>query len=321
MRCVTLHAWLLLALAQASGSRAEACSPADGYSLAAMVPADGAGGVPLNAYVRLTYWGDPAGVPTTGFEDVILQPVGGMAVPLTVGTTSLPGAWTITVRPIDPLLPMTTYQVLSAYKATCVTYSDCTAPGRELVGTFTTGNASDVTPPTFAGIEGVTTRVEICESSACCGPFRGIAFTFSWTEASDDTGVVGYRLHKDGVPIADNGARGGMLICSGEDHFVSGGAVFRGSGTYAVHAFDVAGNEDSNAATLALKLDCADTIQADGGTDAAGDGSGGTGSQSKGCAVGRPATAGLAGSCLLVALLAGARRGRRRPAGAGHRRR
>ncbi|HEY3359411.1 MAG TPA: Ig-like domain-containing protein [Polyangia bacterium] len=266
---------LMVVLVQSGPQLAQACSPLFGYARDKVTPADGAVGVPTNAQVRLGY-GGAAFLGFSAYEDVVIQPAGGGPIAATVVTTGIPASWTVTLRPAAALLPLTTYQVLAAVKAPCGPYdTDCKPAQRELVATFTTGAAPDVTPPAFAGIANVTTQPEVCESDGCCGPFRAIHFTFEWGDATDDTGVVGYRIYKDDALVADTGARHGVFVCSGEDTFTPGYLFFAGAGSYRARAFDIAGNEDANRVAVDVRLDCSSESGTPGGCAGARPPSGG----------------------------------------------
>jgi hypothetical protein len=101
-----------------------------------IAPRDGEIDVPRNAVVMLRWQGAPA----PDLDDaVLLQTQGGATVPVEV----VPVRWmnphvhAVRLRPVAPLAPATIYTVRRA---------DGARPGPAL-GTFTTGDAVDLTPP------------------------------------------------------------------------------------------------------------------------------------------------------------------------------
>jgi hypothetical protein len=78
-------------------------------------------------------------------------------------------------------------------------------------------DSSDQTPPTAPG--------------ALTATSRGASVTLSWQAATDDTGVVGYRIYKDGE----------LLSKSAATRFTDDDAPVGKSFDYAVRAFDAAG--------------------------------------------------------------------------------
>jgi fibronectin type 3 domain-containing protein len=72
---------------------------------------------------------------------------------------------------------------------------------------------------------------------------KGPKVKLAWNPSSDDVGVTGYRVFRDGAAIATTG------LTSYVDTNVKRATVYR----YAVSAFDAVGNESAPSAPVSVK--------------------------------------------------------------------
>jgi hypothetical protein len=245
---------------------AQACSPLPEHMPGGMTPDDGETNVPTNTWVWLGYGGWSAdGASYAAETDVVLRPVGGDPLAVTVSREGEQSSRRfVIVQPDAELLPQTAYEVQTRFKPDC--YFDCVQETSSTVATFTTGAGPVLTPPTFGGVTGFSTRVDICPDDACCGPYKAVRLDLQWDTAA---GAAAYRIYRDGTFVNAGGLYAGGLNC-GNFPFDAFGAFPAASGSYTVHAVSLAGIEDINSAAVQVTLDCAAVIDAmnDGGIDA-----------------------------------------------------
>ncbi|MBI5479030.1 MAG: hypothetical protein HY906_09250 [Deltaproteobacteria bacterium] len=288
---------------------ARACGPMPEHSPGGIRPSDSETNVPTNTRLWLRYGGyDALGTSYAAETDVVLRPVGGDPLAVTVTRDGEQSSQRlIIVQPDAELLPQTAYEVQTRFKPDC--YFDCVQDTYGTVATFTTGGGADLSPPDFAGLSGFSTRPEICTSDSCCGPYKAVRLSLSWTY---DPVVATYRIYRDGTFVNPGGLTSGALDCGNFP-----GAAFATfhatSGSYTMHAVSLAGIEDTNTTAVQVTLDCQSVYdaladagvdgshRADGSADggAAGDASGG------GCVAATAAA--RVGPALLILLLVGAR--------------
>jgi len=273
----------------------QACSYSDSIGRE-VFPASGAMGLPTNTEVRVAYYN---GYGLSG-SSVVVRPVGGPPIALDIVQGSWPvedhgfavrSAFTVLAKPIVPLLPNTTYEILDRVIAGCGLRmgdaGECMQSDAAVVSTFVTGPARDDAAPVFAGGNGATTgSIGVCDSSACCGPYAALRVTLSWDPSSDDLSAdfIRYNLYR--AAEGDGGIGGialryvpgpqlsGALLCSGGPligYGIRGMGTILTPGRYAVRAVDAAGHEDQNAAVIEVRGTCAGPDNDGGFTDAARD--------------------------------------------------
>jgi MYXO-CTERM domain-containing protein len=174
---LTLVAW-----AGAPAARADQCGKPD---LVDMVPPDGATGVPLNATLGAHY---TAAAEYLG-EDVVLErlPAGPNDV--------LPAAW----DPTEQLLSVTPAAPLDAGAQYMIHWPalrglNAAAPGVGGDAKFTAGSTTDVAPPTFAGVVGVSWDLERVTDDCLDDLVERFVFDVQLGAASDDGGTSGLTL-------------------------------------------------------------------------------------------------------------------------------
>jgi hypothetical protein len=138
--------------------------------------------------------------------------------------------------PERELAPSTEYVIVGP--------TGCTGAPREYAR-FTTTDGPDTTPPTTPGAVVSTCRREVCESSACCGPYTAVYVYSAWEPSTDDHGVVLYasaaglsRSAGSTTAVVTSGSVmfGGLILGTGI------GFVTPGSAPTSVVAIDIAGN-------------------------------------------------------------------------------
>jgi hypothetical protein len=259
---------------------ADACSPLPPVGGRAIVPRDGASGVPLNARIVVMYpLSNPqlAATPTDGpapkLTDVLVRPRGGAPIEATVELTGARAFdAVVVVRPSANLQPRTAYEVLDRVKAPCYASGSC-VEAFSVRATFETGDAADTTPPTFAGVTGIASgSLDVCDSSACCGPYRAVPVTLTLDTAQDAGGPLFYEISENGAPVLrffGGGTLIGAVSCNGRASPFASFVTHTGA-TLSVHAVDLAGNIDANTATVTVTAACP-TSTTDAGVDAATD--------------------------------------------------
>jgi chitodextrinase len=127
-------------------------------------------------------------------------------------------------------------------------------------------NANDLSRD-IGAIEFISSAVDAESPTAPAGleaaAISAVQVDLSWFAATDNTGVAGYRIYRDGEQIGT----------ATDTAFSDTGCQSATSYTYTVKAFDAAGNlgPASNEATVA-------TARQTSGTDTGGDGGGSSGS-------------------------------------------
>ncbi|HEY8924140.1 MAG TPA: hypothetical protein VIU64_07140, partial [Polyangia bacterium] len=260
--------------------------------------------MPLNTAFVLTYNGSFT-LSTSGIQ---LRPQGG--APVALEPVSLVGGSSLVVRPQAPLSPQTVYEVLDSYTVPCQA-TECNGGSPHVVATFTTGDASDLTPPTFGGLASITITPAMVPPLGCISATDYYTFTLRWAPAADPGGAdVRYHVYAGSERLASflsATSIQGSMAC------LVSAATWLPSSSWAkpltVRAVDLAGNEDQN--QIAMSVDrpsCprpndtgvggAGGSQADAGTipDAGGGGTRGGGTAGAPDAGATAGTAGMAGA-------------------------
>ncbi len=95
--------------------------------------------------------------------------------------------------PTQPLAPDTDYALVGPERDT--SDYDCTPLAEIELLTFHTGTNADTTAPSAPGtVEDESCRRDVCDSSACCGPYDVIEHQSTWGVATDDGGEVAYAV-------------------------------------------------------------------------------------------------------------------------------
>ncbi len=96
--------------------------------------------------------------------------------------------------PIAPLAPDTDHRLVAS-PVTDDTFDCVPAEEVELLA-FHTGSGPDDAPPSRPGdVVGESCFRDVCDSSACCGPYDTVVHSSTWTPASDDAGEVAYVVN------------------------------------------------------------------------------------------------------------------------------
>ncbi len=201
-----LSAALLFVVTCTSAKTALACAAVQIQPSRFVWPLSGARDVPRNARLYVAYTFDPSGAkaPTNSPS---LRQVGGDVVAVTVATEPggvQPYGERHYLRPQAPLLANTTYELIDDWA-----FGGCSAPDAgvcvpapvQLFSTFTTGDGIDEVPPVFTSqkVESQSSR-DICNVSACCGPYDVAITTLTWSAPSDQSAVA-YRVYSQGKVI------------------------------------------------------------------------------------------------------------------------
>jgi len=170
-----------VAVTAAPAARAAQCGKPD---LVDMVPPDGATGVPLNAALGAHY---AASAEYLGEAVVLVHP--------DMSTESLGANWDpteqfLSVTPGAPLEPGGSYTIMWP----ALRGLNAAAPGVGGMATFTAGTTDDVSPPTFAGVQGVTWDLERASDDCVDGLVERFLFDIDLGVASDDGGTSGLTL-------------------------------------------------------------------------------------------------------------------------------
>ncbi|MCE9573129.1 MAG: hypothetical protein K8W52_08225 [Deltaproteobacteria bacterium] len=271
-------------------------------------PGLGGGDIPINTAVLFSYPGTAAAL---AHPDLTLFTEAGAVVDstLTELPTPGPGRHVFLLVPKQPLAPLTKYRIGDAVNW------DCTAEPCEATlvpkWVFTTGTATDTTPPLPPIPSVASTVADTCADGSCCGPFHA-QLTYLANPAS---GAVRYDLYDNGVLIETDAPLAISTVCAqaGDVTYHSlRDTVPLAVGTHhlTMRAYDMANNETIGTQVLDLALACpappapdAGVPGPDAGAPADGDGGGC-------CAAGGSAR----GSLTAFALLLVVRRRRRHPA-------
>lgn len=272
---------------------ARACSPAaPGLTYRVLFPPAGSTAVPLNPRLLVRYGTGgnfqlvrDAGVSTL-MDGLELRHESGTPVPIQK-TTLVSSAYrlqrdqAVVIQPLQPLQPETVYQVWDRLAQIPCGRSDqaaCAFGEPQLVASFTTGTASDITPPQFAGVTSLEPGVVVdCRDSGCCGPYLLRILSAKWTAADDAVsgGSVLYNLYAEGSSAPLAALIGGTQLSLA---YYCSRALGPGDisslpielGRYVVRAVDWAGNEDSNTAVFEVTGSCASAPVGDGAASDSG---------------------------------------------------
>ena len=274
----------LVAVTGIARGQDDCSSPAHGIRSRALYPPDGSVGVPLNAMVTVRYLRSSSYPPDDELRaNLVLQPKNGQPVELVRDVFPAGGsAYTETavrLKPVQPLLPGTSYEVLDRYTIPCGPVDPCQLGAHAVFASFTTGTASDVSAPQFAGAVSLAVRPFFQ-----CPGYSNRPFALGWDKATDDLAgqVLAYNIYRDGetLPLASYLTATSATLAVSCD--VVSGQVFPNfiratfsrnytgrneSGSYYVRAVDWAGNQDTNQATLRIVDPCLAAPWADGGAN------------------------------------------------------
>lgn len=93
--------------------------------------------------------------------------------------------------PTEALAPDTDYVLVGPRRDT--SDYDCQPLAEVELLAFHTGSAADTTPPSAPGlVEDVECFRDVCDSSACCGPYDVVAHRSVWSAATDDGAETAY---------------------------------------------------------------------------------------------------------------------------------
>jgi MYXO-CTERM domain-containing protein len=239
----------------------EACSYAEGITLRTVMPDDGATGVPINTRVVVLYERAFGMLPLT----VVLRAPDGAEVTATAERVALDFLEVQVVTPAAPLVADTRYQVIDrlALDTTCY-FEECVGEP-QVIATFTTGGASDATPPMVAAAR-VTTEYFLIEETSCGGG-ASVRHRTELDGVSDDfAGVLYHYYDAAGTRVA-----GPLpLVTVGHDCDAPASDSFDlplATDTYTVRAVDLAGNEEPTGHRLTGQP-CSDFADDSGGCSA-----------------------------------------------------
>ncbi len=252
-----------------SASPADACSPAGPFLYRVVQPADGSLEIPTNAEVRVLYGGTCAHHVTQAALVPGLQTVEGEPIPTAVESYPMPGSHGITfvLRAETPLAAGTTYRVVDRVVTGDFDESgDCPEPAAlthdvpEAFATFTTGAGPDLSPPTFAGLAGLSVYEDECKDSGCCGPYYAETLSFSYVPATDDYAAseLRYNLYdgRTGALLSRHAHAPSARLPCGFSPFAKPVVPGPSPAIVIVRAVDLAGNEDGNAVAAEVAYDC-----------------------------------------------------------------
>ena len=95
--------------------------------------------------------------------------------------------------PTEALAPDTDYVLVGPRRDT--SDYDCRPLAEVELLAFHTGSAADTTPPSAPGlVEDVECFRDVCDSSACCGPYDVVAHRSVWSAATDDGAETAYLV-------------------------------------------------------------------------------------------------------------------------------
>jgi len=183
VRSTTITVMLVIGAgaAAAPAARAAQCGKPD---LVDMVPPDKATGVPLNATLGAHY---------AASAEYVDEPV--VLVHPDLGEESLTASWDpteqlVSATPGAPLEPGGKYTI----RWPALRGLNAAAPGLGGMATFTAGTTDDLSPPTFAGVQGVTWDLERAQDDCVDGLVERFVFDIDLGTASDDGGTSGLTL-------------------------------------------------------------------------------------------------------------------------------
>ncbi len=243
-------------------SEAQACSPPrPGIFSVSVFPPDGTKNVPTNARINVRYNYVQGGAFNETFA---IRPVGGTNLTVTPQRVSV-GNWERRFFFLRGLLqPNTTYEIVTNIQAIpCFFFGGnpgCTTGAPQVLSTFTTGTSDDTKPPTFSGLQSIVPikSPNVCNNSACCGPYHYHRFDVSWAAATDESEnfFVLYNIYRTidlTKPVLRYvPASRGAQVCSGF-YFGQSWDSFRGlPGGYVVRAVDLGDNEETNTKSVTL---------------------------------------------------------------------
>lgn len=256
----------LLLMGWVMASEAQACSPPrPGISSVSVFPPDGSSNVPTNARINVRY------VYVTGGSglnvDFFIRPTGGSNVTTSVQRVSVSNWERRFFTFPNKLKPSTKYEVVTNIQAIpCSLFGTpkCATGALRVVSTFTTGNGDDTKAPTFSGLQSITSASgpNVCNNSACCGPYNYHRFDMKWSAGADESGndFVLYNVYRSidlNNPVLRYVPKArGAQVCSGF-YFGQSWDSFRGlPGDYVVRAVDLANNEETNTVKVRLNDQC-----------------------------------------------------------------
>lgn len=210
----------------------------------------GARDVPRNVRLYVAYVFDPAET-RAPMNPPSLRQVGGDRIAVTVSNEPAevrPYGQRFYLKPQAPLLPNTSYELVDGW-----TLEDCPADAGvceeespQPFSTFTTGDNIDVMPPVFTSrkVDSRSNR-EVCNDSACCGPYDLALTNLTWSAANDQS-AVGYRVYNKGKVIEPLTTLAELRVqtrCKEMSYQPSSLGRLAEFGAIEIRAVDLAGNE------------------------------------------------------------------------------
>jgi hypothetical protein len=239
-------------------------------------PPDGSDGVPLNAELRVLFFGSLSPVPekpACELDLTVMRLLPAMGEPLLLrgesfSQTQASQVWVV-AKPEAPLLGNTVYELQLALGAGA---DICRCDEREwiTVSTFTSGAGLDDRKPTFSGVTGFTYGPRV-DNSSSCGAMVVIPAVPSFVAAMDDFADPRYNLYVDGriarryLASLGSAAQPEIYVDCGSSALTTATRLLPGA-QLEVRAVDLAGNESAPNTALDVEASCSD-------------------SESKGCAV------------------------------------
>jgi hypothetical protein len=192
------------------------------------MPADGASGVAVTTAVTATFGEtiDPASLTTSSF---LLVPHGS-TTPVAASTSYDTASRQARLLPSASLQPGAAYTAIVKGGSSGVVDQAGNPLSNDVSWSFTTAAAADVTPPSAP--------------LALTASARPTQVDLSWIAATDNVGVTGYAIYRNGALLTTSG-----VVTSYSDTTITSATTY----TYTVRARDAAGNlsAPSNLATVA----------------------------------------------------------------------
>lgn len=231
-------------------------------------PPDASVGVPLNSEIRVLYFGFLSNEyfdPTCDLDLRPLRLLPSMGEPIYLTGTVLPRpeaqqAWVI-AKHVEPLAASTTYAVqllLGPGEDPC----RCGAREWTTVSSFTSGEAEDHEPPTFAGIESLEYGDRV-QGSSTCGDSDVIPTFLELTPVSDAAPAPRYNVYVNGqiatryVEQLGTEQFGELFVDCRNLSPAAPTALVPGA-SVELRGVDLAGNESAPNTPLTLDVTCGD---------------------------------------------------------------
>lgn len=266
---------IVTSLAVTQSSPAAACGATPCAQVNDVQPSDGSVGVPLNAQLRVLYFGSPELYTESLGCEIDTRRLrlvsDGSTLDLTgtsTGQRDSVETW-IVARPGEPLLADTTYEI-QIEMAGGVEVCACDDRQWVTVSTFTTGAAEDLEQPSFAGVSAFEYG-EYSDVTSSCGRSKLVPAAAQLGAVDDASPGVRYNVYFDGVLTRryEQGPLGPDMLqfyvdCAETGSF-SEGRVAVGARVEA-RAIDIAGNESAPNTGLDI-ADVCGAVDGTGDTD------------------------------------------------------